>query len=115
MKRQIVMIIKAFLYSINGMKYLLRERAFLQELALGCLIFAFEFFRNSTFAMRAYLFTSYIIVLFTEALNTAVEAIIDRISLERHKLSKKAKDISSAAVFITLIHLGIVWLLSWLL
>lgn len=115
MKQKIIAIINAFLYSMSGMRYLLRERAFLQELALGCAIFAIEFFRNSTPALRAYLFSSYVVVLLAEALNTAVEATVNRIGLEKHEFSKQAKDIGSAAVFIALIHLGIVWLLSWLI
>lgn len=115
MRQKILSIINAYSYSISGMKYLLRERAFLQELILGCVIFSIELFRSSMPIMRVYLFSSYVIVLIAEAVNTAVEATINRISLEKHELSKKAKDIGSAAVFIALIHLGIVWLLPWLI
>lgn len=115
MRQKILSIINAYLYSISGMKYLLKERAFLQELILGCVILLIELFRSSTPIMRIYLFSSYVIVLIAEALNTAVEATINRISLEKHELSKQAKDIGSAAVFIALTHLGIVWLLPWLM
>ncbi len=115
MKQKIIAIINAFIYSMSGMRYLLRERTFLQELILGCAIFAIEFFRSSTPALRAYLFSAYVIVLLAEALNTAVEATVNRIGFEKHEFSKQAKDIGSAAVFIALIHLGIVWLLPWLI
>lgn len=103
----------AFCYSMSGMCYLLKERAFRDELKLGLLLFIGEFFRNTSHEMRLYLLTAYILVLITEALNTAVEAAIDRIGSEKHELSKQAKDIGSAAVFLALVHLGIVWLLCF--
>ena len=55
------------------------------------------------------------LILLMEALNSAIEAAIDRISQEKHELSKKAKDIGSAAVFIAMIHFAIVWILSFIL
>jgi diacylglycerol kinase (ATP) len=47
-----------------------------------------------------------------ELLNSAIEATIDRISEERHPLSKRAKDLGSAAVFLSLLHLGVAWLVT---
>jgi diacylglycerol kinase (ATP) len=104
---------KAFLYSMDGLKFLLRERAFKQELLLGLLLGFIEIFRNTSVAMLLYLFSSYIIVLVLEGLNSAIETAIDRIGPALHDLSKKAKDIGSAVVFIALVHLGIVWTVSW--
>lgn len=103
----------AFLYSMSGMNYLLQERAFKQEIILGIALFSCEFFRQSSAIAWIYLLISYMIVLITEALNTAVEATVDRIGLGRNELSKKAKDIGSAAVFLALIHLGIAWFIGW--
>lgn len=54
-----------------------------------------------------YIFSSYCLVLITESLNTCIETVVNRISLEKHPLSKKAKDIGSVAVFWSLVHLGI--------
>ena len=113
MKQKVESIIDALVYSMSGIKYLLKERSFVQELMLGCVIFMVEIFRSSTFAMRLYLFSAYVIVLIFEAINTSIELSVDRISTDKHELSKRSKDISSAAVFIALTHLGIVWLFSW--
>jgi diacylglycerol kinase (ATP) len=54
---------------------------------------------------------SLIIVLIVELLNSAVEATVDRISFENHRLAKRAKDIGSAAVMLSLVNAGVVWLL----
>lgn len=105
----------AFFYSMNGMRFLLKERAFQYELIVGCALLLIEFFKCSSAFMRLYLLMAYVVMLITEALNTAVEAAIDRIGTERHPLSKAAKDIGSGAAFISQIHLGIVWLLSWMI
>ena len=60
---------------------------------------------------------SVVLVLIVEILNSAIEVIVDRISLERHPLSKRAKDLGSAAVFLSLINVLVIWLfgmLEWL-
>jgi diacylglycerol kinase (ATP) len=60
---------------------------------------------------RALLIGSLIVVLIVELLNSAVEATVDRISFENHRLAKRAKDIGSAAVMLSLVNAGVVWLL----
>jgi diacylglycerol kinase (ATP) len=50
-----------------------------------------------------------LLVLVVELLNSAIEAVVDRVSLENHRLAKRAKDIGSAAVFFALVLLGVVW------
>src|SRR5882762_6555574 len=60
---------------------------------------------------RALMIASVLLVLIVELLNSAVEAAVDRISLENHVLAKRAKDIGSAAVFLSLINAAAVWLL----
>lgn len=60
---------------------------------------------------RALMIGSVLLVLIVELLNSAVEAAVDRISLANHDLAKRAKDIGSAAVFVSLVNLAIVWLL----
>ena len=61
---------------------------------------------------RLYLLGALFLVLIVELLNSAVEAAIDRISEERHPLSKRAKDLGSAAVLLSLLHLGVAWLVT---
>ena len=60
---------------------------------------------------RALLIGAVLLVLIVELLNTSVEAAIDRISFDHHSLSKRAKDIGSAAVFVALVLLALVWAL----
>jgi diacylglycerol kinase (ATP) len=60
---------------------------------------------------RALLIASLILVLVVELLNSAIEATVDRISFENHRLAKRAKDIGSAAVMLSLVNAGAVWLL----
>jgi diacylglycerol kinase (ATP) len=60
---------------------------------------------------RALLIGSLILVLVAELLNAAIESTVDRVSLERHPLAKRAKDIGSAAVMLALANAGAVWLL----
>lgn len=60
---------------------------------------------------RALLIGSLVLVLIVELLNSAVEATVDRISFENHRLAKRAKDLGSAAVMLSLANAGLVWLL----
>lgn len=105
----------ALFYSLSGIKFLLKERAFKQELVCGLLLAFIELFRNTSIPMLLYLFSSYILILLAEALNSAIETVVDRISLQNHELSKKAKDIGSAVVFIAMLHFGIIWILSFIM
>jgi len=60
---------------------------------------------------KAAMIASVLLVVIVELLNSSIEATVDRISLENHMLAKRAKDIGSAAVLISLINLAVVWLL----
>ena len=102
----------ALKYSVDGLKYLIKERAFKQELLFGVVLIIIELFRPSD-EMVLYVFSAYFFILLSEALNSAIEACIDRISVEKHELSKKAKDIGSAAVFLAILHFSVVWCVSW--
>jgi len=104
-------LLKAFVYSISGVRFLLKERAFVQEVFLGVLLCVTLVFSQNTTGEILYIFSSYALVLISESFNTCIETIVDRISSEKSPLSKKAKDIGSATVFIALLHLGIVALL----
>ncbi|OQA34322.1 MAG: Diacylglycerol kinase [Betaproteobacteria bacterium ADurb.Bin341] len=85
------------------------EVAFRQELALSFLILPPGLWYADTGVERALLSGSVFFILIVELLNSAVEAAIDRISPERHPLSKNAKDFGSAAVLLTLVNGGLVW------
>ena len=104
----------ALFYSLSGLRYLLRERAFSQELTVFAILALVELFRDTPLPWRLYMFSAYVLILLTETLNSAVETAIDRISPAKHELSKKAKDIASAAVFIAITHFAIIWILSWI-
>ena len=87
------------------------EAAFRQELALSVLVIPMGLWLGRTGVERALLVAPMLLVLIVELLNSAVEATVDRIGLERHVLAGLAKDIGSAAVFMSFVLLGVVWLL----
>ena len=100
----------AFFYSIDGFKAAWEnEEAFRQEIFLALILIPTAFWLGEGAQQISLLIFSLLIVLITELLNTGVEAAIDRISGEKHELSKRAKDIGSAAVFVSLTALAIVW------
>lgn len=85
------------------------ESAFRQELLLAAILIPLSFFLPVTWLGRASMIASVLLVLIVELINSAIEAVVDRISLDRHPLSKRAKDIGSAAVFLALIDVPVVW------
>jgi diacylglycerol kinase (ATP) len=87
------------------------EDAFRQELILVVLLTPLALWLGHTGVERALLIGSLIVVLIVELLNSAIEATVDRISFENHRLAKRAKDIGSAAVMLSLVNAGLVWLL----
>lgn len=105
-------ILNAFRYTSHGLAAAYRhEDAFRQEVLLALVLIPIAFFVTAGGVGRALLIGSVLLVLVVELLNSALEAAVDRISLDRHDLAKRAKDIGSAAVFLSLINLGAVWLL----
>jgi diacylglycerol kinase (ATP) len=87
------------------------EAAFRQELALAVVVIPLGLWLGHTGVERALLVAPMLLVLIVELLNSAIEATVDRIGLERHVLAGLAKDIGSAAVLMSFILLGLVWLL----
>ena len=103
-------IIKATVYSLKGLVKTFREEAaFRQELTLVIILLPLGFWLGENGIERALLTIVLFIVLIVELLNSAIEAAIDRFGGEHHKLSGFAKDASSAAVFISLINVVVVW------
>ena len=100
----------AFHYSLAGLRAAFTcEDAFRQEALLAVLLIPASFFLPVSGIGRALMIASVLLVLIVELLNSAIEAAVDRVSLDRHHLSKRAKDIGSAAVLLALIHVVIVW------
>jgi diacylglycerol kinase (ATP) len=94
---------KAFRYSMQGFGHALaHEAAFRQELLLVVPLLAALPFLGLTVVENLLLIALGIAVLVVELLNSAVEAVVDRVSLERHPLAGRAKDFGSAAVFLTI-------------
>jgi len=102
----------AFFYSIDGLKAAFRhEAAFRQEVLIAAILIPVALSLSVEGIGKAMMIASILLVLVVELLNSAVEAIVDRISLERHQLAKRAKDIGSAAVLVSLVNVGVVWTL----
>jgi diacylglycerol kinase (ATP) len=100
----------AFFYSMDGMRAAFRhEDAFRQEVFLAVLLIPAAFFTPASGGGKALMIFSVLLVLIVELLNSAVEAAVDRISLENHALAKRAKDIGSAAVLLALIGVPVAW------
>lgn len=103
---------RALNYSLAGLKAAYRnESAFRQELALAGALTAVGVALPISLLAKAMLLASVSLVLIVELLNSAVEATVDRISFDDHLLAKRAKDIGSAAVFLSLASCALVWLL----
>ena len=87
------------------------EDAFRQELILAAVLVPVAFWIGAGAVQKALLVGSVLLVLIVELLNSAVEATVDRISFENHRLAKRAKDIGSAAVMVALLNAAIIWAL----
>lgn len=97
-------------YAIEGLVDAFKtEEAFKQELLLAAILIPVSFWIETTAVGHALLVASVLFVLLMELLNTAIETGIERISDDIHPLSKRAKDLGSAAVFVSLINLIAVW------
>ena len=106
----LVRIWRALFYSLSGLRSAWRaEHAFRQEVALAAVLIPVAVFVPATLTQKALLIVCVLILLIVELLNSAVETTVDRISLDDHDLAKRAKDIGSAAVFIALVNLALVW------
>jgi diacylglycerol kinase (ATP) len=105
-------LINATGYSLSGLAAAWRaEDAFRQEVALAVVMIPLGLWLGKTGVERALLVGSVLLVILVELLNSAVEATVDRVSLDDHNLAKRAKDIGSAAVMLSLVNVGVIWLL----
>ena len=98
-------------YSFAGLRAAFSgEDAFRQEVLLAALLIPASFVLPVGGVGRALMIASVLLVLIVELLNSAIEAAVDRVSLDRHHLAKRAKDIGSAAVLLALVNVVLVWL-----
>src|SRR4051812_46886873 len=102
----------ALFYSLDGLSAAFRhEDAFRQEVVMALVLIPIALHAPATGAGKAMMVASILLVLIVELLNSGIEAVTDRISLEDHVLAKRAKDMGSAAVMIALINVPVVWTL----
>lgn len=103
-------IINASAYSWLGLKAAYRhESAFRQEVWLAAILIPLGYYLGKDWTDKAALVCSVLLVLIVELLNSAIEAVVDRVGDEPHQLSGRAKDMGSAAVLIALIITAITW------
>lgn len=103
-------VINAFHYSLAGLRAAYRhEDAFRQEVWLALLLVPLALLLGGSGIGRALMIASVMLVLVVELVNSAIEATVDRISMDDHVLAKRAKDIGSAAVMLSLLLVPVVW------
>ena len=105
-------ILNAFGYSLSGLRAAYKhEDAFRQEVWLAAILIPLALFIPVAGLGKALMVASVLLVLIVELINSAIEATVDRVSLESHRLAARAKDIGSAAVLISLLNVAVVWAL----
>jgi diacylglycerol kinase (ATP) len=103
-------LLNAFGYSMAGFKAAFKnEDAFRQEVMMAVILLPLAVYLGKTGLQTALMIACVLLVMIVELLNSSIEATVDRISLENHLLAKRAKDIGSAAVLLSLINLVLVW------
>jgi diacylglycerol kinase (ATP) len=108
----ITRLLRAFGYSFQGFRQAWREEAaFRQEAMLALIVIPGGLYLGRTGVERALLVCPMLLILVVEILNSAIEAVVDRSGPERHPLAGMAKDMGSAAVMLSFVLLGTVWLL----
>ena len=107
--RIITRLIPAFGHSVRGLKLAVKEPAFLLEAIVFLVALALVALIPLPLFYAAAVIAAHLLLLIVELLNTAIERTVDRISHEKHALSGMAKDIASAAVFITILLVLFVW------
>ena len=111
-KTGIQRILNACTYSLDGLKAAFQyEDAFRQEIFVSAILIPVAFYLEPGSIGRALMIASVLLVLIVELLNSAMEAALDRISVENHPLIKRAKDMGSAAVMVALINVLVIWFL----
>lgn len=111
----ITRIVNAAGYSLQGLRAAIKyEPAFRQELLLAIVLIPAAFWVGNTAVEYALLIGSLLIVLIVELLNSAIEAVVDRVGSEHHELAGRAKDLGSAAVMLSLLLVCVMWSLIYI-
>ncbi|MFB9135694.1 diacylglycerol kinase [Vibrio olivae] len=106
----ITRILYTFIHSLNGFRWLTKnETAFQQELILLAPLTILAIYLDISLMHTITVIVSMLFVLFAEMVNTAIEAVVDRIGLNYHPLSGVAKDIGSAMVFLSMVMCLMIW------
>ena len=103
-------LIRAGHCSLRGLRCAFSEEAFRLEVYAMAMLGPLAFFLTADGIERALLIAALGLVLVTEVVNTAIERTVDRISRENHALSREAKDLGSAAVFLSMLVAGVIWI-----
>lgn len=110
-KSGIKRILKAFQYALLGLRAAWKyEHAFRQELFFGMILLVVTCLTRTTSIEKLLLSGSIFLILIVELLNSSIEATVDRISIDPHVMSGRAKDLGSAAVLLSIINAGIIWI-----
>lgn len=105
-------IINAFRYTWAGLVSAWKnELAFRGEVVVAIVMVPLGFWLGRSAVEQALLIASILLILLTELLNSALEAVVDRIGPQRHELSKRAKDMGSAAAFVSMVTAALVWII----
>ena len=99
--------------SLNGLKIVLKENSFILELLLGVFLIPYIFLSNINFNYKIILSVLYFLLLAFEIMNTAIEKLCDKVTTDIDPDIKKIKDLSSAAVFLVLTLLVIIFLVTF--
>ena len=109
-RRGLARIWAALFHSLDGSSAALRhEDAFRQEVVLALVLIPLALAMHVSGLAKALMVGSVLLVLIVELLNSAIESLTDRVSLENHELAKRAKDMGSAAVMVSLVNVPVVW------
>jgi diacylglycerol kinase (ATP) len=114
-RRGLSRVIHAFGYSLQGLQAGMHEPAFKQEAYLSFVLIPLSFYLGSNWVETALLSGSVVLVLIVELLNTGLESAIDRVGPQWHDLSKRCKDLGSAAVLLSIVLCMVIWLSALLM
>jgi diacylglycerol kinase (ATP) len=112
-RRGLIRILYAIKYSLEGLSAtFITEAAFRQEILIACILIPLALMMPLSLVFKAFLIVSTIGVLITELINTAIESTVNMISQDFHPLVKRAKDMGSAAVMLSIINLIVAWIFA---
>jgi len=109
-KKGFIRIWNALFFSLNGLRHVIQETSFKQEIGIYIVLLFVLFFLPLSFVFKCLLFFANTMVLIVEIINSAIESVVDMASPDYHELAGKGKDLGSAAVFISMVLVIVLWL-----